>query len=252
MDNLQHAFPDKDPREIRRIARKFYRHFSDILVETAKLIHLSHKEISRRVKYLNPEVLHPYYDAGRSIVLVSGHTGNWEWISNAPSILKHESIAVYKPLRHEKFNRLILKIRGKYSSRVTLIPMNEVTREVLRRHQAGQVFLTWFIGDQTPRRKYPFRARFFHREVPFFNGFEKLARKFNHVVVYLQMTRIRRGFYHAELIPITDHPQSLPENEITLRFIHLLEETIRSHPESYLWSHRRWKHAGETSDHSNI
>lgn len=245
-DNLRHAFPEKSVKEINDISRKFFRHFSDIMVETAKTIHLTRDEIQRRVEYVNPELLHPYFEQGRGIVLVSGHYGNWEWMSNTPAVLKHHALAIYKPLHNEKFNKLVLKMRNRYSNRVQLVPMNEIFRVIIQYLQQKQVILTWFLADQSPPRNYPFRASFLNREVPFYNGFEKVARKFGHAVFYAQINKIKRGYYQVEFVLLFDDPASAKENEITLKVVEVFENAIRQKPEFWLWSHRRWKHAKET------
>lgn len=245
-DNLRHAFPEKSEVETDELSKRFFRHFCDIMVETAKTIHLSQDEIQRRVKYINPEILYPYFEKGQSIVLVSGHYGNWEWMSNTPAVLKHHALAIYKPLRNEKFNKLVLKMRNRYSSRVQLVPMNEVFRVIIQYLQQKQVILTWFLADQSPPRNYPFRISFLNREVPFFNGFEKVARKFGHPVFYAQINKKSRGYYQVEFELLCDDPSSTVENEITRKVVEVIENTIRQQPEYWLWSHRRWKHAKET------
>lgn len=245
IDNLQHAFPEKSKSEVITLSKLFFRHFCDILVESAKTIHMSPQEIERRVTYPNPEILHKYFDRGQSVVLVSGHYGNWEWMSNTPRILKHKALAIYKPLQNEQFNKLILKIRKRYAPQIELIVMNEVVRVIIQQLKNKQVILTWFLTDQTPPRNYPFRTEFLHREVPFYTGFEKIAKKFRHAVVYSQMTKIKRGHYKVEFIPLFDDPAATQEYEITKKVVSTLENTIKQQPEYWLWSHRRWKHSKE-------
>ena len=41
---------------------------------------------------------------------------------------------------------------------------------------------------------------------------------------------------------ITRDPASVEESWIIERYAELTEEAIRSHPEDWLWSNRRWKH----------
>lgn len=82
LENLRMAFPDKSPAEIRRIARRFYRHFCDQFVETMAMMHMGEDEIIRRFRYKNPEVIDSLYRQKKSIVAIFGHYGNWEWLAS--------------------------------------------------------------------------------------------------------------------------------------------------------------------------
>ena len=105
-----------------------------------------------------------------------------------------------------------------------------------------QPFLTWFLGDQSPPKDYPLWINFMNRETPFYSGPEKIARKFGHAVVFMNINKVKRGYYEVEFIPLFDDPKNTDENEITTAHVKMLEGFIRKEPAYWLWSHRRWKH----------
>ena len=78
--------------------------------------------------------------------------------------------------------------------------------------------------------------------VPIFNGGEILARKTGLATVFLKVSKVKRGHYKAEFIPIALNSKETKEHEITNTFLRLTEEQIREKPEYYLWTHKRWKH----------
>ena len=86
-------------------------------------------------------------------------------------------------------------------------------------------------------------------KVPVFSGAETMARKMDLAVVFLKVSKVKRGFYQAEFIPITTAGKSTKEHEITDKFLRLTEEQIRERPEHYLWTHRRWKHKDKADQH---
>ena len=55
-ENLRNAFPDKSSSEIDKIARKYYHHLCDIMVEIIKMMHISKSSIVKHVKFSNPQV----------------------------------------------------------------------------------------------------------------------------------------------------------------------------------------------------
>jgi len=248
-DNLRHAFPEKTADEINDLSKRFFKHFCDFLIESAKTIHLSTKEIDRRFRYVNADLFQKYYDEGKSVVLVLGHYANWEWVANCTSRIKHKPFAIYKPLSNEKFDDVIRSIRTKWQ--MGTVPMNDVFRVILQKEKEKTKIITSFLVDQTPPRNYPFWLRFMNRETPFYNGPAKIARKFDHSIVYMEVRKIRRGYYETEFFPLFDEPGKFSENEIMLRIVEVLENTIRRQPEYWLWSHRRWKHTKENPPQTN-
>ena len=111
---------------------------------------------------------------------------------------------------------------------------------LLRRE--GKKVLYGFICDQKPRPQVTrCWTTFLHQDTGFLDGSEVLAKKFGYPVIYLHITRPRRGYYLARFELITDHPAQEPENAITLRYAELLEQNIREQPELWLWTHNRWK-----------
>jgi KDO2-lipid IV(A) lauroyltransferase len=69
-----------------------------------------------------------------------------------------------------------------------------------------------------------------------------LARKFDYPVFYAEISRIKRGYYKCEFIPITLEPSKTQEFEISEKYMQMLQKTIEAKPEFWLWSHRRWKY----------
>jgi len=241
-ENLLHAFPEKSVDERGKIEKAFFRHFCDFLFESIKTLHLSQSQLDRRFVWLNPEILNDYYDRKQSVVLVSGHYGNWEWTAGGENHVKHKFLAIYKPLANKQHDQLIKNIRRKYASTGEMVAMNDTYKVVLQHERDKQHFITWFLGDQSPPKDYPLWINFMNRETPFYSGPEKVARKFGHVVVFMNINKVKRGYYEAEFIPLFDDPKNTVENEITTAHVEMLEKFIKEKPEYWLWSHRRWKH----------
>ena len=81
-NNLKESFPDKSPAELKKIEKGFYHHFCDYIFETIKLLHISDKEMLRRFKFINMELLNEISEDGKPQFLMVGHFGNWEWLTS--------------------------------------------------------------------------------------------------------------------------------------------------------------------------
>jgi KDO2-lipid IV(A) lauroyltransferase len=241
-ENLRFAFPEKSTGERSEIEKAFFHHFCDFLFESIKTLHLSKAQFKKRFIFINPEILNNYHQKNKSVVLVSGHYGNWEWMASAEEYIKHKYLAIYKPLANKQYDRLIKNIRKKHTSIGEMVSMNDTYKVILQHERNKQLFVTWFLGDQSPPKDYPLWIKFMNRETPFYSGPEKIAKKFGHAVVFMNIKKAKRGYYEVEFIPMFDDPKSTAENEITIAHVKMLEDIIRKKPEYWLWSHRRWKH----------
>lgn len=240
-NNLQNAFPEKSDTEIISIAKKFYRHLCDFLLESVKPLTMTRQQISKRFRYTNLEIIEELNRQKRNFAVVSGHYGNWEYNHNLTYFAGREGIVIYRPLQNKPMDRLFTKIRGRYSGNI-LTPMENVYKTAYRLHSGKKPYLIWFIADQRPPRSNKFWTIFLNQPTSFFNGVEKLSRKLDLAVVFMHIEKVKRGFYEVTLKKLFDNVTQLPENAVTLAVVNELEAEIKEKPEYWLWSHKRWKH----------
>ena len=239
--NLKNSFPEKSDKELSAIEKRFYRHLSDLFVETFKLIHMSEKQQLRRFTYSNLEIIDRLRKENRDIVALLGHYNNWEWPTLLPQFMKYITVIIYKPLQNKYFNNFINKQRSKHG--IVLTPMSLIIREILSYRQKKINTLSVFISDQTPAKgDIKFWTPFLNQDTPVFTGAEKIASKYDMAVIFFHIQKIKRGYYNLNIELLFDHTAGLPEHTITEAFTRRLEEVIREKPEYWLWSHRRWKH----------
>jgi KDO2-lipid IV(A) lauroyltransferase len=242
--NLRNAFPYKTEAEREDIARKFYRHLADLFIETLKLKHISLREHNRRYIFENTELLSRLYSEGKDVAAVMGHYNNWEVLNTMPLITDYTCISIYRPMKNKHFDRFQNGIRSRYG--MVLAPMSMVMREILNRRKNGERTLTVFIADQTPAKTdIHFWTTFLNQDTPVFLGAEKIASKYNMAVVFINIQKMKRGFYKARFELLFDSGAGLGENQITEAHVKHLEDIIKEKPEYWIWSHRRWKHKRE-------
>ena len=237
--NLKNAFPEKTDLDLKEIQRKFYRFLCDVIVETIKVPGLSKKELHKRCYFQDTTIFDEYYKNKQPVIVVLGHHGNWEWSSLATNIeCEQTPYALYSPLKNKIVDKFILGSRAQWG--LVLVPMKKILRTMSENLTEPNMFV--FITDQTPSPKNAHWMTFLNQDTPVFLGAEKAARKYNMPIIYADLFRVKRGVYEIQTSLITDDPNSFKENEITEVYTKLLEENIRKHPETWLWSHKRWKH----------
>lgn len=245
-ENLRQSFPDLNGRGIKRLTHGFYRNFCDLLIETIKLPGLSADELRRRVVFTNPEMVQSILQTGKPVIALASHHSNWEWLPPAAVCYGLPADSVYKPLHSPFFEQLMLRIRSRFGPHP--VPMGRLPRElVLRRDQPRIIAL---VADQMPDRpESAYWTHFMHRNTPFYPGLERLARSQQLPVFYVEMVRIRRGYYTATFSPIGAPPYTnLATGELIERYRDALTQTLTKYPADWLWSHKRWKHHREKYD----
>lgn len=245
-ENLRNSFPNKSVEEIEEIAQKFYQHLSDIFVEFFKGLSISKAEIQKRAKIMNVTVLTQFIEKDMPVILVTGHQGNWEWTLHALTLTGVEMDVVYQKLSSPFFDKLTYKIRARFGTH--LIEKNDSIRATIERNTIPRALC--LAADQIPSNwKTAYWTNFLHQDSAFFTGTERIARKFDYPVIFMELKRVKRGFYEIEFHEIARPPYSqVAGGEILERFIKRLDDSIQQNPVSYLWSHRRWKHKRTVND----
>jgi KDO2-lipid IV(A) lauroyltransferase len=239
--NLKNAFPEKSEAELKRIRKQFYKYLCDLVLETFKTLTIS-KSAAKRRCYMSPATIalfDRYAQEKKSIIIVMGHFGNWEWAGNSFSLnCKQQLYVIYHPLSNTHFDGLIYRMRTRFGSK--LIAMRDTFKEMIRLKE--EVNATAFIADQTPAPESAYWTRFLNQDTPVFWGTEKIAKKVNYPVVYASVKRKSRGHYEVLSETLFENPKSTSDGEISEAHTRKLEREIREQPEIWLWSHRRWKH----------
>ncbi len=240
LSNLRNSFSEKDERAIKLLQRKFYRHFCDVIVESIKMFSITKKEVIRRCRLTNPELLKPFYEAGQHLVIVAGHYANWELAAVGFDLqTAHQSVGIYAPLKNRFFNQRI------YTSRSRL-GMELVAKQNLRSFLGSlpkEPIGLLFASDQSPPKKAPtvYWTTFLNQPTAVFLGAERHAKELNWPVIFFYVRKVKRGYFEFTGEIVEQNPRKTADGEITERHVQMLDALIREHPEYWLWTHKRWK-----------
>lgn len=249
--NITSAFPEKSLEECISIERGFYKWFCDYSVETVKLMSVSRQELLSRIEFRGIDKIEECFDRGQTCAGILGHYGNWELLSATGLVIKKHPEAVigliYHPLRSQLFDRLFINMRQSMGG--VCVPKKDILRYLVSFRSQNLMNLFGYIADQAPRyRNIHLWLPFLNHDTPVFTGAERIMRKMNNAVFYIDVERPERGKYIYTFKLMTDKPGEMPEFEITKKFFVMLEQTIRREPRFYLWSHNRWKRTREEFD----
>ncbi len=242
--NLTESFPEKSHHEILAIEKKFYHYFMDMILESTKMASISPDEIKKRMKFTNIKMTNELLDQGKSVDYFMGHYCNWEWMTSIGLWIKDDVVCaqVYHKLINHTFDNIIKQMRERMGN--ICVEMRETARFVANMASQNQPCMVALIADQSPKRKQiKHYVKFLNHTVPVLVGPEKITKHFGHIPVFVNVKRVKRGYYECEFIPLHDNPSSLPDYELSDIYFKHLEDEIRRQPECYLWTHNRFKYA---------
>lgn len=241
MNNLRNSFPNKTNRELNKIKRRFYRHFTDLLAEGIKNLSISKNQLSKRFKVRNPEIMQQLFNENKTVILVSGHYNNWEWLIRFQNILfPHQAFGIGMPMTSKFWDKKINEKRSEFGMKV--VHAKNFKEELEKNKNIPKSILV--LSDQSPGdSNKSYWMEFLHQQTAVLFGAELMAHENNFAVVGFTINKVSRGKYEMQLELITDNPRENNWGEITEAHTKMLEKAIIAKPQYWIWSHKRWKRA---------
>jgi KDO2-lipid IV(A) lauroyltransferase len=242
--NLTLSFPEKSHQEILQLYKLFQKHLADLGAEMVKMLSISKKNVKKRYACVNPEVVNQLYHAGKSVILISSHYNNWEWmVLRLDDMFLHHGIGVGKANTNKVFEKWINERRTRFGTEVVFA---DVVRESFEQNSRQNKLCAYMmLSDQSPNNlKKSYVTTFLNQESCMIFGAEYFAKKYDLPVIYYEVIKVKRGFYQVKLELITEKPTEVATGEIIEKYVQLLEKTIKRVPQYWLWSHKRWKNRG--------
>lgn len=240
LKNLRNSFPEKTEAELQAIQKEFYRNLCDYAVETLKLLTISRNEIEKRMVFRQMELIDDYCQRNQSILFLASHQFNWEWLLATACFKFPMPIDfIYQPQNSRLFNEFSLACRTRFGGYA--IKRAEVAREMLRRRDILRGVAS--VADQYPGyghdKKYP--TKFLNQDTVFFFGSNQLAILTQYPAVFYEIKKVKRGYYEAWPVKISEPPYARESTEPIARYVEAVENSIRKNPSNWLWTHNRWK-----------
>ena len=241
--NLRNSFPNKSSIELKAIEKRFYHHFSDLLLEVVYGYRASAEEMCERVVFENVDLVEDLAVQTHGVIAYLGHIGNWEWIADLNNRFANPDMVeynVYRQLKNPNSDKMMLELRSKRGGEC--IEKSQLLRKLVLLRRAVHPFVVGMLADQKPSKRSSYIwTEFLHQETAFLDGSEVIAQKFGFAAVYAHISSPKRGYYRVRFELITDNPSAMPPQKMTNRYAELLEQNICAQPEQWLWTHNRWK-----------
>jgi KDO2-lipid IV(A) lauroyltransferase len=242
LDNMRHAFgSEMDERQIKALARSFYRNLGMTLMEFLSFPKLKNADFLDLVDIEGVEYFQGIVEQGRGALLVSGHFGNWEMMGARVAAEGHKVSFIVKEQTNSRVDRIQNDIRhraGIGTIRSGGASIKEMVRALRNQELIG------LVGDQDAGPEGYF-TEFLGRQASVFRGTAYFAWKLKVPIITGYIFRQPDG-RHKVMVdePFAADPEWDEETAVArLTEIHTrrLEAAIRKAPDQYFWLHRRWK-----------
>jgi KDO2-lipid IV(A) lauroyltransferase len=237
--NLRAAFPLRTERECRAIAREMFAHFGRLLTALLKFSTMSPAEMMARVEFEGEERVRYAHEAGKGVLLFTGHFGFWELNALVHALALGPIAVLARPLDNPLLHDLLESVRGRTGNSV--IYRRGALRKVLRALGSNQAVAV--LIDQHIQTDAVF-VDFFNRPAATTSALAALALRTGAPVVPvfalpLPDGRFRMVYEHPVDPPPSGDPDAI--REFTQRCTDVLEMYVRRYPTLWLWMHRRWR-----------
>lgn len=240
-ESIATSFPEKGIKELKAIEREFYHWFCDYIVELIKHMSMSVDDIDRHMHFEGVEqVEREFMESDKAMcVFYLGHFNNWEWVSLLGSKFdrRHFLSQVYHPLHNKVLDRIFTRNREKCGTRN--VAMKETLRVIVTQVRAGRKIMMGFIADQRPKTIHHWMPWLNH-DTPVITGAETIGQKVGAVYYYVDVRRVRRGYYRATFHRLPEEGEG--QFPITEHYMRMMEASIKADPAHWLWTHNRWKY----------
>lgn len=226
------------PAEVRRRARSTFAYFGKYLVDFFRYAGLRPSDVGTIVHVEHPEYLHQAAAAGRGVIAVSAHFGNWEMAGAVVPALGYKLHTVVLSQRFEKVNRLFQEQRAKRGFEVSFLGNSAMALIRALRDGAfvGLLADLDFTGHSEQRL-------FFGRPAHMPRGPAYLAQRMQVPVLPGFVRRREDNSLVLQLYPPIMPDKALTEEIIHARIVSALEDMIGRHPDQWFVFREYWPSA---------
>src|SRR5688500_15852144 len=235
------AFPELSGEQVAQLARRSYEHLGRSAIETALLPGLGQAGVLRLVSEVeNWDAVERAKSAGKGIIIVSGHLGNWELAAAYLAARGVPFDVIVRKMGNPLFDKYLNQTREQLG--VNVVYDAQAVRQTPRALRQGRA--VGFVADQGVRGLASTFVPFFGRPAKTPRGAGVFALRFGSPVIFITALRKPDGSYLVgfEEIPVVETgDRERDVDAVVLRFTQVLEKWVRRAPEQYFWQHRRWR-----------
>jgi KDO2-lipid IV(A) lauroyltransferase len=244
--NLEIAYPESTAAWRKGIVRQLYRNLGLHLAEFCRMSRYTPECTRGFIRYAGLEHYLAARDAGRGVLVITGHLGLWELSSFYHSLMGYPMSMVIRRLDNPLVDRLVNSIRCLHGN--TVLHKDDFARGLLGAMRRGDTVGILMDTNMTPPQGV--FVDFFGTPACTASGLARVAMRTEAAVLpgFLTWREEEKKYVlefgeRLELVRTGDRTGDDEQDIITNTQIctDAIEAWVRRFPEQWLWVHRRWK-----------
>jgi KDO2-lipid IV(A) lauroyltransferase len=235
------AFPDASEGEIQALVREAYSHFGEAVIETALLPKLGTEGILDMFEGEEGfQAIQDAYAAGKGIILITGHFGNWELAGAYVAARGIPIEVIVRRMNNPLFDDYVTETRA--GAGMIVVYDHDAVRRTPRAFKAGHAVA--FVADQGVLGLASTFVPFFGRPAKTPRGPAVFAMKYRLPTFFVAAVQEKSGKYRCVVTPVEipdTGDREADVDTVVARYTSILESWVRRYPGQYFWHHRRWK-----------
>lgn len=232
--NLAHALPELSKAEVARICHEVPDNIGRTLMEFYSVDDFTKVMRTASVRGPGLEVFRDAQTAGKPVIIVSGHIGNYQAVRVALREMGWSIAGLYRPMNNPYFNSHYVEVTKKIGEPLFARNRSGMAGLVKYLRQGGVVGV---LIDQYFRNGED--LLFFGKSAPTATAVAQLAIKYNAELIPAYGIRNPDGI-SIDIVMEAPIPHTDPVH-MTQACNDSLEAQVRQHLGQWLWNHRRWK-----------
>lgn len=239
--NIRNSNLGYNTTQINQIVTESYQNLGITLVELLTIDKYDFNITNPKVYFKNIELIKEVKSRGKGVILLSGHYGNWELLAYSASILLNLPLNIVVKYQMNPYTDVYLRnLRRRGGNQ--LIDMKKAGINLIKLIKNNEIIA--LLSDQRAGKNEGIELPFLGRQARAYKAPAVLALKFDTPIVVGFAVRDDKNNYNVDLVELShDDLENNDEGieELTKRYLKLLELAIEDNPGHWAWQHNRWK-----------
>ena len=235
--NIKRAIPNINSKDLKKINKLMWNSYGRVFAEFMFIKDFRAGKLAKNIKVEGQNILETVRSSNKPVIFVSGHFSNFELMAMYLERSGIELSAIYRPLNNIFLNVFMERLRTKYIcknqikkgigglKKLLALKKNNISTALMIDQRVSEGILSNFFNEKALTTTIP----------------AQLVKKFDIPIIPIYIERLNGINFKITINEPIKFPTNSSVESITDYLNKVLEKMIMKKPESWIWSHNRWK-----------
>ena len=235
--NIKRAIPNINSKDLKKINKLMWNSYGRVFAEFMFIKDFRAGKLAKNIEVEGQNILETIKTSKKPVIFVSGHFSNFELMAMHLEKSGIELSAIYRPLNNIFLNVFMERLRTKYIcknqikkgigglKKLLALKKNNISTALMIDQRVSEGILSNFFNEKALTTTIP----------------AQLVKKFDIPIIPIYIERLNGINFKITINEPIKFPTNSSVESITDYLNKVLEKMIMKKPESWIWSHNRWK-----------